>query len=276
MSEEYLDITDPETGYIYRLLLNKEDIHRAHTDWLKLVKQYNLGQSQNVTEETSEIVTEQQSETIMEDQLQNVGEQNNAHKIWTYAETKLLITIMETRHIQDFNHPFKRKHIIYDNIGNELESHGYSVNPLIIKNKWKSLTRSYNKAKDTKSRTGQGPTRFMFFDLLDELLGSKPTNTSTNSLDSLSSRENTTESTYTSHSLIDNLEAGSSKENCTAEITNKKQVNIRNNKRKLKLEWIEIKNEEYKQRQLRHEEKVMLQKKKLEIEERKLELLQEY
>ncbi|KAK9695873.1 Myb/SANT-like DNA-binding domain [Popillia japonica] len=118
---------------------------------------------------------------------------------------------------------------IHDNIGNELESHGYSVNPLIIKNKWKSLTRSYNKAKDTKSRTGQGPTRLMFFDLLDELLGSKPTNTSTNSLDSLSSRENTPESTYTLHSLNDNLEAGSSKENCTAEVTNKYYETIKEN-----------------------------------------------
>ncbi|KAI4463874.1 myb/sant-like dna-binding domain [Holotrichia oblita] len=262
MSEEYLDITDPESGDIYRLLLNKEDIHSAHTDdhyaasllfhgkcYKNVIPFETAGQSQNVTEETSEIVMEQY----------------NAHKIWI-----LLITIMET-HIQDFNHPLKRKHIC-DNIGNELESLGHSINPLIIKNKWKSLTRSYNKAKDTKSRTGQGPTRFMFFDLLDELLGSKPTNTSTNSLDSLSSRENTPESTYTSHSLNDNLEAGSSKENCTAEITNKKQVNIRNNKRKLKLQWMEIKNEEYKQRQLRHEETV----KKLEIEERKLELLQEY
>lgn len=41
----------------------------------------------------------------------------------------------------------------------------------------------YKSCKDTKSKTGRGPTRFTFFQRMDEILGDSPTNSSPHSID---------------------------------------------------------------------------------------------
>lgn len=41
-------------------------------------------------------------------------------------------------------------------------------------NKWRSLLRSYKATKDKKRATGQGATRFMFYDQMEEILSDKP------------------------------------------------------------------------------------------------------
>lgn len=67
---------------------------------------------------------------------------------WSYEQTKYLIQSM-ANHICDLNHPVKRKHV-YENISNDLASKGYIFNSTSVQNKWKSLNRSYTKAKDNK------------------------------------------------------------------------------------------------------------------------------
>lgn len=49
--------------------------------------------------------------------------------------------------------------------------------------KWENLVRTYKTTKDKKSKTGRGPTRFAYFDRLDDLLGDSPTNSSPHSID---------------------------------------------------------------------------------------------
>jgi hypothetical protein len=46
-----------------------------------------------------------------------------------------------------------------------------------------NLQRTYKSTKNLKKKTGRGPTRFVYFDRLDELLSEKPNNSSPNSID---------------------------------------------------------------------------------------------
>jgi hypothetical protein len=51
--------------------------------------------------------------------------------------------------------------------------------------KRQNLQRTYNykSTKNLKKKTGRGPTRFVYFDRLDELLGEKPNNSNPHSID---------------------------------------------------------------------------------------------
>lgn len=55
--------------------------------------------------------------------------------------------------------------------------------PNICKKKWSNLVKTYTNCKDMKRRTGKGPTRFQFFDELDEILGDKPNIASPHTID---------------------------------------------------------------------------------------------
>lgn len=101
---------------------------------------------------------------------------------WNYSATKSLIRSMAT-HIGDLHNVKKRKHV-YTNVSNDLESENYSFDEAACQNKWKGLVRSYQKCKDMKTRTGQGASRFLYFDDLEDILGSKPTNECTHSINS--------------------------------------------------------------------------------------------
>lgn len=84
-------------------------------------------------------------------------------------------------HIDDFNHPKKRKQV-FENVANDLVSLRHEVNAVMVQNKWNSLLKSYRKAKYNKTRSGRSPSRFNFFEQMDELLGSNPTNSCTDSI----------------------------------------------------------------------------------------------
>lgn len=56
-------------------------------------------------------------------------------------------------HFGDLSDPRKRKHV-YENVASDLIDERFAVNFLLVQNKWNSLIRSYNKSKDTKTRTG--------------------------------------------------------------------------------------------------------------------------
>lgn len=223
---------------------------------------------------------------------------------WSYDKTIALINSMST-HCSDFDHPKKRKHI-FDHICNDLISQGFLATELMVQNKWKSLTRSYNKAKDTKIRTGQGPPRFMFFDTMDEILGNKPTQNCKHSLNSqnvesnskknngeipikekvgeIPIKENVEKQGRSSYQNVynddknNNVEVQeSSYQDVPAEpTTNAKNSRKRLSENKMKLELINLKTEEYKKRQKRHDEKIEIQKEKLKIEKKKLVLLEQY
>jgi hypothetical protein len=109
---------------------------------------------------------------------------NDDRHHWTYDQTLYLIDAMGS-HMDELNHPKKRR-FVFNNISNDLLSSGFSISGSICQNKWKNLLRSYKVAKDTKNRTGRGPSRFHFFDKMDDLLGEKPSNKCSHSLESSS------------------------------------------------------------------------------------------
>ncbi|CAG9814618.1 unnamed protein product [Phaedon cochleariae] len=111
--------------------------------------------------------------------------------IWQYNEVITLIRSMEC-HYEDLAHP-KRRRSVFTNVVNDLLSSGFAVDESMCQAKWKNLVRSYNTAKDQKTRTGRGPTRFQFFEELDNLLGEKPTNKAKHTIESSSSNHNNTE-----------------------------------------------------------------------------------
>ncbi|KAJ8912400.1 hypothetical protein NQ315_013466 [Exocentrus adspersus] len=65
-----------------------------------------------------------------------------------------------------------------------------SIHQRFARKKWENLCRTYKNCKDLKSKTGRGPTRFKFFEKLDEILGGAPTNCSPHSLDVCRSQAN--------------------------------------------------------------------------------------
>lgn len=137
-------------------------------------------------------------------------------------------------------------------MANDLLSAGYSVTSTICSNKWKNLIRSYRTSKDLKNKSGACSPRFHFFNMIDEILGTKPSNLGCTTLESsgLNMSPLTTD-------VIDLEEDNNSNENQAP--SRKKN---RTGKEVLK--------------QKRHEEKMKLSKEKLELEKRKVQLLEAY
>lgn len=73
----------------------------------------------------------------------------SGYVVWSYDETICLI-VSTAIHISDFSDLRKRKNV-FENIANDLISAGYTINATQVQYNWKSLTRSCNKAKDTKN-----------------------------------------------------------------------------------------------------------------------------
>ncbi|KAK5648073.1 hypothetical protein RI129_002965 [Pyrocoelia pectoralis] len=162
-------------------------------------------------------------------------------------------------HMEDLNHPKKRKQV-FEHVANDLLSLQFEVTSVMVQNKWNSLLKSYRKSKDNQNRTGRGPSRFNFFDLMDELLGSNPTNSSPHSINS-STPEPPGESSCSTPTP-------ETSDNVDAKKAPKQQ--------KLKRGYLDYKCEEAAKKQKRHEEKLALEREKIQLETRKLDLLERY
>lgn len=191
--------------------------------------------------------------------------------VWSYDQTICLIDSMAV-HMSDLNDPRKRKNV-FENIANDLLSAGYTITATHAQNKWKSLTRSYKKAKDTKNRTGQGPARFLFFDKIEDILGHKPSNKCSHSVNSMDIEKKQPETKQLEKN--DEIVPGTSKESDLRE-------NKENRKRKKSIEKIdkkhilELKREEHRKKQIRHEEVIALERERLAIERQKLHVIEQF
>ncbi|XP_018576862.1 uncharacterized protein LOC108915337 [Anoplophora glabripennis] len=124
-----------------------------------------------------------QSSTLLEHSNGSNDAATTADRVhWPYDAVFLLIQSMETN-IENMSHPKKRKHV-FENVCNDLLSKGFSFTYEQCAQKWKSLERSYKNAKDNKTKTGRSPSRFYFYDQMDNILGNKPTNSSEHTLES--------------------------------------------------------------------------------------------
>ncbi|XP_023312615.1 uncharacterized protein LOC108912509 [Anoplophora glabripennis] len=247
---------DPKRQVDYTIQLNHEEYLRAQREFANRLLLHARDNS-----------TEQQDHETNDSSLDNEHEKENTKSVinvWNYNQTKCLIQSMGT-HINDLNHPKKRKYD-FDHIVNDLLSNGYKVDAQMVQNKWRSLVRSYNKAKDNKNRTGCGPTRILFYDIIDEILGDKPSNNCTHSLNSIEnitaqeSQETSVEMSPTNilSTQAINAPAASSYNVGESGLVNnmqnlkpKKKLSVKNVQR----EYLEIKKEEYTNKQKRHDEK---------------------
>lgn len=198
--------------------------------------------------------------------------------IWQYNEVISLIRSMET-HYEDLAHPRKRKSV-FINVMNDLLSHGIAVDENMCQAKWKNLVRSYNTAKDQKTRTGRGPSRFQFFCEMDDLLGEKPTNKTKHSMESSSSNHMTEEVNIDQRSLSPELEEVNSNSGVQNYEVADNNTNTDNKEKGKKRKWnvrnTDVLKEINAEKSKRHKERMEIERKKLEMEERKCKLLETY
>ncbi|XP_018574656.1 uncharacterized protein LOC108913573 [Anoplophora glabripennis] len=185
-----------------------------------------------------------------------------------------LITSVESRY-EDLFHVHKKK-TFWNVIHEELLSQGLNFPPKTCQKKWENLVRTYKSSKDLKTKTGRGPTKFMFFNRMDEILGDTPTNSSPHSIDvcNISQVESTHQDSNSN--VI---------EECTPSIGKRKRQTATMQYITMKKRYFEAKekeNAEKSERKMSYlEEMVTLKKvrneltrKKLELEERKVVALE--
>ncbi|KAI4454134.1 myb/sant-like dna-binding domain [Holotrichia oblita] len=252
-STSALDIYDPINDKTYRLFVTKEDYNRAHSD--PTFAQSLLSHATKCDGEKENITEENNNTDKFDDISPKENTRNVPHKfIWSHAETIALLHSME-KHLEHLSHPVKRKHV-FENVGNDLLSLGYSIDATTCNTKWKTLVRSYKNTKDNNTKTGRSSSRFLFFEKMDEIL------------------DNSMQSPASTNESIDEVEEG------IIEGQNVHTDNVNeNNKAHTKQEKLckkrsindiyKLKQEEYNKRQKRHEERMKIQQEKLELYKKK-------
>lgn len=149
-------------------------------------------------------------------------------------------------HMSDLSHPKTRKQV-FEHVANDMISKCFKVSSIMVQNKWNSLLKSYRKAKDNRTKTGRAPTRFNFFELMDEIVGLSPANSCSHAINSMepNSPENPESPSCTTSTL-------DISEDSTKSTPVRKQ-------QKLKREYIQYKQEESVKKQKRHEEKMRME-----------------
>lgn len=187
-------------------------------------------------------------------------EQPSDRHVWQYAETVMLIRSVES-HFEEFSYPKKRKHV-FENVSNDLLSEGCVVSANNCQTKWKSLNRSYSVAKDNKNKTGRGPSRFQFFEEMDAILGTKPSNHCEHTLESLDNSD-----------VVDVVETEQTEPEISEEESkSKKKKRMRTNYEGYLMEKEKIQEKKNK----RHADRMEIEKMKLEVEKEKINLLKQY
>uniref|UniRef100_A0A1Y1K6X1 Myb/SANT-like DNA-binding domain-containing protein n=1 Tax=Photinus pyralis TaxID=7054 RepID=A0A1Y1K6X1_PHOPY len=244
----------------YKLCVSETDYNRAMTD--HAFAQSLLFHAKVTGSSISTVASNQSRVENLEPASDNLEQylENDRHS-WSHDETLCLIKSMEV-HIEDENHPKKRK-FIFENVANDLISNGFQVNATVCHNKWKNLMRSYKTAKDNMLKTGRGPTRFLFFSEMDGVLGEKPSSSATHTLESNNLQNLPDTLPPPEMSAMSSL---SSSRSSTPTLTRSKEK---------KGSILQIKKEEFRRKHERHKEKMRLLEIRNKVEEQKVNLLQE-
>ncbi|KYN18584.1 hypothetical protein ALC57_09098 [Trachymyrmex cornetzi] len=103
----------------------------------------------------------------------NQNESTPVSFLWNDATTKLFLDVykrkkdlVNTRKIKTYKHSWK-------NIAEDMLHSGYSVTPLQVENKFKSLTRSYKNMVSNNKKTGRARTTCKYETELSKLFGKK-------------------------------------------------------------------------------------------------------
>ena len=91
------------------------------------------------------------------------------------AETLKLIAIWGEEHIQTKLQECKKNKSIYEKIAGEMTDSGYERSYQQCRDKIRKLKGDYKKEKDRHGNTGEGRTTWEYFDVMDAILGHRPT-----------------------------------------------------------------------------------------------------
>lgn len=81
---------------------------------------------------------------------------------WNDASTKLFLEIYKCKKDLVSTRKIKTYKILWKYIAEEMKQNGYSVSPLQVENKFKSLVRSYKNMISNNKKTGRGRTTCSF------------------------------------------------------------------------------------------------------------------
>lgn len=105
-------------------------------------------------------------------QIESESMENTDKKIWTNEAILLLIRLVEGKY-DDFNIGLKKN--VWMNIAADLsKTLKYTISADQCDSKWKGLKKTCKKIKDLNNTTGNKPTKWEFYYVMDNLLGNKP------------------------------------------------------------------------------------------------------
>ncbi|KAF5296566.1 hypothetical protein FQA39_LY12484 [Lamprigera yunnana] len=159
-----LQLWDDET--LFNIEVNDEGYNRAQNGFSIILKD-----------------CETQNPEIDHEDIQSSDEINNGK--WSYNENLAIITTMEN-YLNEINHSNpKKKKDAWSSISSELETLNITKTADCCRLKWKNLPRSYSNYKTNCNKTGRKPTRFLYFEEMDQLVDQKPNYSSPHSFNVL-------------------------------------------------------------------------------------------
>ncbi len=93
---------------------------------------------------------------------------------WSKAEILKLIALWGQEHIQRKLQECKRNQAVYEEIAKEMREAVYERTYQQCRDKIKKLKGEYKKEKDRHGKTGEGRSKWDFFDEIDAILGHRP------------------------------------------------------------------------------------------------------
>lgn len=94
---------------------------------------------------------------------------------WWHEETKCLIAIWSEEAIQQQLNRMHNKKTVWDNVSRQMEEAGYKKNGQQCRVKINNLKQKYRKTRDGNRQSGNKRQDWELFELLDSVLGCKPT-----------------------------------------------------------------------------------------------------
>ncbi|KAK4877206.1 hypothetical protein RN001_009712 [Aquatica leii] len=196
---------------------------------------------------------------------------------WSDAETTLLISLYND-HKDAFTNTKKKRKQIWDIIAEQMAAHNYFRNPEKLERKWTNLLRVYRSIKDNKSpkKSGRGALHYKYFDLIDEIMGDKPSNTAAPRSVINAGVNNTVlpaeETASTSNDDDPPTDSDQTTITTDTDAIEQSQLDLPSKKRKINTPL----RERLVHKQKRHEERMELEKKKLSLEKMKINLFERY
>ena len=108
---------------------------------------------------------------------------------WEEEEVFKLIDLWGEDSIQVQLETCKRNKWVYEKIAAQMKEAGYDRSADQCREKAKKLKGEYRKIKDKQGKTGTGRSNWKFFDVLDDLLGNRPSTKPTIMVDTLKDSE---------------------------------------------------------------------------------------